>query len=78
MWLQALRSLRKAALAPLRQPLAPLPWLRDYWGEQVTFYFAWMSFYVHALLLPAVCGAIIWPRRPCAPWPCRTATLKWR
>jgi len=35
--------------------------VRDYFGEKVTLYFLFMSYYWKALLIPAVCGLLIQP-----------------
>ncbi len=37
----------------------PLRAIRDYYGEEVAFYFGWMDFYTHALLYPGISGIII-------------------
>jgi len=33
--------------------------LRDYYGEEVTYYFAWQAFYMYSLLFPGISGLII-------------------
>ncbi|KDO32354.1 hypothetical protein SPRG_02832 [Saprolegnia parasitica CBS 223.65] len=40
-----------------RQPLGEL---RNYFGEKIALYFAWLEFYTKSLLLPAVIGIIIY------------------
>jgi anoctamin-10 len=37
----------------------PIQALREYYGEEVAFYFAWMNFYLKSLLFPAVSGLLI-------------------
>lgn len=34
--------------------------IRAYWGEGVGFYFAWQLFYLRSLLVPALCGLLVW------------------
>lgn len=41
----------------------PIQAIRDYYGEEVAFYFAWMKFYIKSLLLPGVSGLIIFMNR---------------
>lgn len=38
--------------------------IRSYWGEGVAFYFAWQSYYLKMLLLPALAGFAVWLLRP--------------
>mmetsp|Transcript_30819 Transcript_30819/g.86379 ORF Transcript_30819/g.86379 Transcript_30819/m.86379 type:complete len:678 (-) Transcript_30819:297-2330(-) len=42
----------------------PLAEMRAVYGEAVAFYFAWMSFYMYALLVPAVLGVLLFSLRP--------------
>jgi len=37
----------------------PVHAIRDYYGEEVAFYFAWMTFYIKALMFPAMSGLIV-------------------
>ena len=37
----------------------PIQAFRDYYGEEVAFYFAWMKFYITALFFPGMSGLII-------------------
>lgn len=41
-------------LRPFSQPLLDI---RDYFGEKVSLYFAWLGFYTMALLVPSILGA---------------------
>lgn len=41
----------------------PLDAFKDYYGAEVAFYFAWMQFYVKALLFPGISGLIIFVLR---------------
>uniref|UniRef100_K3XC55 Anoctamin transmembrane domain-containing protein n=1 Tax=Globisporangium ultimum (strain ATCC 200006 / CBS 805.95 / DAOM BR144) TaxID=431595 RepID=K3XC55_GLOUD len=43
-------------LYPFRQPLRDV---RDYFGESIAFYFAWIAFYTHLLVGPAIGVAIV-------------------
>jgi len=38
----------------------PLQGMRDYYGEDVTYYFAWMKFYTNALFVPGLSGILVW------------------
>ncbi|GMF19732.1 unnamed protein product [Phytophthora fragariaefolia] len=42
--------------APFRQPLQDV---RDYCGEKIAFYFAWIAFYAKMLALPAFTAAVV-------------------
>jgi hypothetical protein len=48
---------------PLRpgaaRPAQPLDRIASYFGEGIAFYFAWLEFYNHWLLLPAIAGALL-------------------
>jgi hypothetical protein len=33
--------------------------IRSSFGEEIAFYFAWLSFYNKALYIPAVCGTVV-------------------
>ncbi|RLN92690.1 hypothetical protein BBJ28_00017502 [Nothophytophthora sp. Chile5] len=46
---------------PFRQPLQSV---RDYFGESVAFYFAWLAFYAKLLVLPALAAAIVMASAP--------------
>ncbi|KAL4147257.1 hypothetical protein PRNP1_011013 [Phytophthora ramorum] len=43
-------------LAPFRQPLQRV---RDYFGELIAFYFAWLAFYAKMLVLPAAAALVV-------------------
>eukprot|EP00966_Prymnesium_polylepis_P194803 4515772-Prymnesium_polylepis.1 len=48
----------------LHRPLVDVDAVRTYWGERTAFYFAWQSFYVRALSVPAALGLLTWWLRP--------------
>lgn len=37
----------------------PLDYIADYFGEKHAFYFAWLMHYTSWLLLPSICGLVI-------------------
>ena len=39
---------------------APVQDLREYFGEEIAFYFAWVEFYLMYLWLPGVLGFVLW------------------
>lgn len=59
-WWGTLRRLRAGRL----WAAADVEAIRTYWGEGVAFYFAWQTYYLQALLAPAVAGVALWWRRP--------------
>ena len=44
--------------------LAPVEEIRDYFGSEVAFYFAWLNFFTKLLLLPGLAGLALWLLRP--------------
>ena len=54
-------SLKQNICAMTLDPMTSVPQdaLRDYYGAEVAFYFAWMQFYIRALLFPGISGLII-------------------
>lgn len=48
---------RWATLSALFKP-QPLSMVRNYFGEKVALYFAWIDFYYHAMMWPAVAGSL--------------------
>ncbi|XP_063728669.1 anoctamin-8-like [Symsagittifera roscoffensis] len=60
--LEAKNSLWKKIRAnPIRVPIADV---RDYFGEEVAFYFAWMNFFNITLLVPGLVGLFLYMIRP--------------
>lgn len=49
LWVESMRFLKRL----------PLQGLRDYYGEEVTYYFAWQEFYMYSLFFPGLSGLII-------------------
>jgi hypothetical protein len=47
-----------------RKSLVDIRSIRDYHGERVAFYFAWASFYLTMLAVPACGGLAVWLARP--------------
>jgi hypothetical protein len=47
-------------LLPTLQMNLKLKEIRDYFGEKVAVYFAWMQFYTNALILPSLLGVVLW------------------
>ena len=39
---------------------APVDELREYFGEEIAFYFAWVQFYISALWVPGLLGFVLW------------------
>ena len=37
----------------------PLDRIASYFGEGIAFYFAWLEFYTQWLIIPAICGALL-------------------
>ncbi|EQC41790.1 hypothetical protein SDRG_00653 [Saprolegnia diclina VS20] len=56
----ALQHLTKSWATNWRLTRQPLGELRNYFGEKIALYFAWLEFYTKSLLLPAVIGIIIY------------------
>lgn len=44
--------------------LAPVEPMRNYFGEHVTYYFAWTNFFTRWLLVPGAVGFLMWMWRP--------------
>ena len=44
----------------LRAWAQPFADIREYFGESVSLYFAWLGFYSYSLLLPSVLGVLLW------------------
>ena len=36
----------------------PLDLIRDYFGDQISLYFAWLGFYTEALIFPSIIGIL--------------------
>ena len=43
---------------------APIQRLRNYYGEHVTLYFAWLSFFTGWLWVPGIAGVLLWLLQP--------------
>eukprot|EP00658_Telonema_sp_P-2_P062257 TRINITY_DN5092_c0_g1_i1.p1 TRINITY_DN5092_c0_g1~~TRINITY_DN5092_c0_g1_i1.p1 ORF type:complete len:734 (+),score=185.73 TRINITY_DN5092_c0_g1_i1:40-2241(+) len=44
--------------------LVPVQEVRDYFGSEVAFYFAWLNFFTVWLVIPGVFGLLLWALRP--------------
>ena len=56
-WVAPPRGLKSWACLGLDRP-QPLLRIRDYFGEKVAIYFAWLDQYTRALILPAIIGVV--------------------
>jgi len=56
---------REKILNEIWRPLTPLPTqkIRDYYGDEVAFYFVWLSFFTMWLTIPAIGGIIVYSIR---------------
>jgi len=54
-------NLKNVILSEALNPRTPLPVqaMRNYYGEEVAYYFAWMNFYTKALIFPGIFGLIV-------------------
>jgi hypothetical protein len=50
-WFSSRRSLK-----PWRWSRVPLNSIREYFGEEIALYYAWLLEYTHALIYPAIIG----------------------